>query len=196
MSGFIFVRNVRFRFCTKCLVSLLYEMSGFVFVRNVWFRFCTKCLVLVFVRDVCTKSRVYELSCPPPLSRKYSVFFSNDKQTKMIDSRDVACLKTVFVFISCWWSGWSRRRRTTAKWRTTTGDTRTRCASSCSPLSPPGASGSTSRLCTQSPSSSPPSRTTWTTGAPTTPSRNCSSVYLLSLFLVLLLFFVAAAANC
>ena len=27
MSGFIFVRNVRFRFCTKCLVSLLYEMS-------------------------------------------------------------------------------------------------------------------------------------------------------------------------
>ena len=40
-------------------------MSGFVFVRNVWFRFCTKCLILVFVRDVvCTKCRVYELSCP------------------------------------------------------------------------------------------------------------------------------------
>ena len=51
--------------CTKCRVSFLYEMSGFVFVRNVWFRFCTKCLVLVFVRDVvCTKCQVYELSCP------------------------------------------------------------------------------------------------------------------------------------
>ena len=47
MSGFVFVRNVWFRFCTKCLVSLLYEMSGFAFVRNVWFRFCTKCLVSV-----------------------------------------------------------------------------------------------------------------------------------------------------
>ena len=45
MSGFIFVRNVGFRFCTKCLVSFLYEMSGFFFVRNVWFRFGTKCRV-------------------------------------------------------------------------------------------------------------------------------------------------------
>ena len=35
MLGFIFVRNVWFRFCTKCLVSLLYEMSGLVFVRDV-----------------------------------------------------------------------------------------------------------------------------------------------------------------
>ena len=42
MSGFIFVRNVWFRFCTKCLVSLLYEMSGF--------GFCTRCCV-------------YEMSC-------------------------------------------------------------------------------------------------------------------------------------
>ena len=51
--------------CTKCRVSFLYELSGFIFVRNVWFRFCTKCLVLVFVRDVvCTECRVYELSCP------------------------------------------------------------------------------------------------------------------------------------
>ena len=33
MSGFIFERNVWFRFCTKCLVSFLYEMSGS--------RFCT-----------------------------------------------------------------------------------------------------------------------------------------------------------
>ena len=42
MSGFIFVRNVWFRFCTKCLVSLLYEMSGFGFR---------------------TRCRVYEFSC-------------------------------------------------------------------------------------------------------------------------------------
>ena len=59
---FVMCNNIN---CTKCRVSFLYEMSDFVFVRNVWFRFCTKCLVLVFVRDVvCTKCRVYELSCP------------------------------------------------------------------------------------------------------------------------------------
>ena len=59
MSGFIFIRNVLFRFCTKCLVSLLYEMSGF--------GFCTRCRVyeMSCVRNVvCTKCRVYELSCP------------------------------------------------------------------------------------------------------------------------------------
>ena len=44
--------------CTKCRISFLYEMSDFIFVRNVWFRVCTKCLVLAFVRDVvCTKCR-------------------------------------------------------------------------------------------------------------------------------------------
>ena len=57
--------------CTKCRVSFLYEMSCFVFVRNVWFHFCTKCLVLVLYEmsgfGFCTKCRVYELSCPPPL---------------------------------------------------------------------------------------------------------------------------------
>ena len=59
--------------CTKCRVSFLYKMSGFVFVRNVWFRFCTKCLVLVFVRDVVRTKCVYELSCP----RKKSIFSSS-----------------------------------------------------------------------------------------------------------------------
>ena len=34
LSGFIFVRNVWFRFCTKCRASFLYEMSGFSFCTN------------------------------------------------------------------------------------------------------------------------------------------------------------------
>ena len=51
--------------CTKCRASFLYEMSGFVFVRNVRFRFCTKCLVSLLYEmsgfGFCTRSRVYEM---------------------------------------------------------------------------------------------------------------------------------------